>query len=356
MPDVASMKSRGAKAARRVVRPVVRPLDRRADRIVARAVRREVEPLVRAGRERADRLRELEQLLADSEARADDLGDRLAAAESRRAYDVGLNQMSFDERRAYASYPESAMFINIGAGAFDHPRWTNLDLSSEVYATRQTAAFIEYDLTASQPLPLPSSSVELAYTSHTIEHVKDPDVQQLFAEVFRVLRPGGVFRITCPDAHMYYLAARNNVYDRFFYRMNTWFRRHGIDDSSVSPIDFVASGVATGLTGTRLIRDADPDLARELSDLFHTLPETEFLENLCARVEFSAAQPARHVNWWTHDKVMRTLASSGFTDVRVSTFGGSMAAPMCDTSRFDNTVRDESIYVEATKSPSDEPS
>lgn len=38
-------------------------------------------------------------------------------------------------------------FINIGAGRFSHPYWTNVDYGSDWYAKAQTQSFVEYDLT-----------------------------------------------------------------------------------------------------------------------------------------------------------------------------------------------------------------
>ena len=261
----------------------------------------------------------------------------------------GLNLLSFREDIAYRGYADEAVLVNVGAGGFSHPRWTNLDVSSAHYESQRSADFIEYDLNSGAPLPFASGSVALAYTSHTIEHVKDLPVAKLFEEFHRVLRPGGVLRVTCPDARGYYQAARHGHLDRYFYRMNTWFRRHGISDHEVTAVDFIARGVATGLSPAGLIRQSRPELASELGVALETLDQDDFLEYMCRLVEFEIEHVDRHVNWWTHDKVERMLTRAGFDIVWPSTFGGSIAAPMCDTSRFDNTVRDESLYVEALR-------
>ena len=261
----------------------------------------------------------------------------------------GLNLLSFREEIAYRGFSDDAVFINVGAGGFSHPRWTNVDMSSAHYDPHRASEFIEHDLNSELPLPFASGSVALAYTSHTIEHVKDAPAASLFQELHRVLRPGGVLRITCPDAAGYYRAARHGHLDRYFYRMNTWFRRHGVSDDEVAAVDFIARGVATGLSPAALLRDTDPDLADELTAAFEALDRDDFLELLCGLVQFSNEYVDRHVNWWTHDKVHRMLNRAGFDSVWTSTFGGSIAAPMCDTTRFDTTVRDESLYVEALR-------
>src|SRR5262249_53945636 len=65
--------------------------------------------------------------------------------------------------------------------------------------------FIDFnhDLTKVQPIPIASDSLEKAFSSHTIEHLKDDHVLFLFQEIFRALKPGGIFRITCPDTRRF---------------------------------------------------------------------------------------------------------------------------------------------------------
>ena len=64
------------------------------------------------------------------------------------------------------------------------------------------------------PIKLPDESVEIVYTSHTIEHIADIYVDHLFREVHRILKKGGTFRITCPDIGKCYDAylARDEEY------------------------------------------------------------------------------------------------------------------------------------------------
>lgn len=49
-----------------------------------------------------------------------------------------------------------------------------------------------------QPLPYADDSVEMVVLSHTLEHVSAPDALAFLTECQRILRPGGIARITCP--------------------------------------------------------------------------------------------------------------------------------------------------------------
>lgn len=46
---------------------------------------------------------------------------------------------------------------------------------------------------------IPDDSIELIYNCHVLEHFKRRDVGRVLSEWFRVLRPGGVLRVSVPD-------------------------------------------------------------------------------------------------------------------------------------------------------------
>lgn len=54
-----------------------------------------------------------------------------------------------------------------------------------------------------KPFPWQSGSVDVTYSSHTLEHMSREEGRQFLSECFRVLRPGGVIRIIVPDLRWY---------------------------------------------------------------------------------------------------------------------------------------------------------
>jgi len=81
--------------------------------------------------------------------------------------------------------------VNLGCGRRRHPDWTNCDLipdASDVLA-----------VDVRQKLPFDSETCDAVYASHVLEHLAATDARRLVAEIFRVLRPGGVVRIVVPD-------------------------------------------------------------------------------------------------------------------------------------------------------------
>lgn len=78
-----------------------------------------------------------------------------------------------------------------------HEQFTPIgaDLVSEYLeeARRDYGDKIKFIQTTPTTIPLPDSSVDVVYTIDTIEHLSRP--KELLAEVFRVMKPGGVFLV-----------------------------------------------------------------------------------------------------------------------------------------------------------------
>lgn len=53
------------------------------------------------------------------------------------------------------------------------------------------------------PLRFPADTWDGIYAHHTVEHISYQDAAQLFQEVWRILRPGGTFRMIVPDLEVF---------------------------------------------------------------------------------------------------------------------------------------------------------
>jgi len=60
---------------------------------------------------------------------------------------------------------------------------------------------IEYG-DATKGLPIPTGSVDVLYSSHMLEHLDQKEVALFLKEARRILRSGGIIRITVPDLRM----------------------------------------------------------------------------------------------------------------------------------------------------------
>lgn len=81
--------------------------------------------------------------------------------------------------------------LQIGAGKNLREGWLNTNW----YPVANSAVF----LNATKPFPMPDACFDYAYSEHVIEHVPEPGGANMIRETFRVLKPGGKFRLSTPD-------------------------------------------------------------------------------------------------------------------------------------------------------------
>ena len=82
-------------------------------------------------------------------------------------------------------------FLNVGCGSKFHKSWTNIDMVS--YSPYVKAHNIL------KGFPYPSNYFDVVYHSHVLEHIPKEKAFDFLRECLRVLKPGGVLRIVCPD-------------------------------------------------------------------------------------------------------------------------------------------------------------
>jgi predicted SAM-dependent methyltransferase len=240
----------------------------------------------------------------------------------------------------------SKAFFNIGSGRWRHPYWTNVDYVSEYYNYAKSLIDIQWDISLLKPLDTPANSIELAYCSHTAEHLTDEQDRFMFREVHRILKPGAVFRVTCPNIDLYYQAYK---------RRDAYVRQHF---SVAEPLDEVET---MGLwfvneIASQLVQDFDEHVApmrdlREIEQILASLPMSEVCDYFCSRINYEVHRrnPGHHINWWTNDKMCRELKAAGFSETIVSLAGASVTPAMRDRNFFDTVNPTFSIFVDAIK-------
>jgi predicted SAM-dependent methyltransferase len=254
---------------------------------------------------------------------------------------------------------DNKCFYNIGAGNFEHPYWTNVDYDNEWYKDNRdkTLKGIQYDLFSLQPIPVKSNTAEIVYTSHTIEHITNAAAQNMFNEAYRILKPGGYFRLTTPDIDLAFNAYRKG--DRtFFHWIDYYSKPYMIKEMKLAiPMEqasldqiflyYFASSVSTLHSHGSETRIQDS----EIKKIFSEKPYEDALDYCISRcpIEIQKKFAGNHINWWNQKKVIRMLEKSGFTQIYRSGFGQSATPPLRNTNLFDNTHPELSLFVEAIK-------
>jgi predicted SAM-dependent methyltransferase len=90
--------------------------------------------------------------------------------------------------------------LNVGSyTVMFHNGWLNLDIiDCHQWATAHHYKFLHMD--ASKPMRLDDNVVDLMLSSHMLEHLNWNDGLAFLKEAYRVLKPGGVLRLSVPDA------------------------------------------------------------------------------------------------------------------------------------------------------------
>jgi predicted SAM-dependent methyltransferase len=105
-------------------------------------------------------------------------------------------------RRTLLALPGGDLCINIGCGSRPLPGWVNLD------AARGEQVDVVWDLR--HGLPFPDESCAAIFGEHVIEHIPKDGAEFLLRECHRALRPGGVVRLSTPDAGKFLRAYVND--------------------------------------------------------------------------------------------------------------------------------------------------
>ncbi len=248
-------------------------------------------------------------------------------------------------------------FYNVGAGAFHHPYWTNVDKPSDWYKGHQQQEMIAFDLMEKVPLPIADGSALLVYTSHTMEHIPNDAARRFYAEAFRVLAPGGLLRVTVPNAELFFRAyrARDRHFDDMIkrYRTTEAARRIKMDrpPKERSSQQLFLWRIAATVSPHHIDSAAERMSDEEIDRVFETLPLPEALDYCTSRsdLESQHRNPGGHVNWWTWDKLSQFLHDAGFGHVNRCGYGQSASPLLRDTHYFDCTRPHSSLYVEACK-------
>lgn len=84
--------------------------------------------------------------------------------------------------------------LQLGAGSNKLSGWFNTD-----YYARSSIFFLD----ATKKFIFPDGTFEYVFSEHHIEHISYKHTQVMLDEVFRVMKPGGYFKVNTPDLYKY---------------------------------------------------------------------------------------------------------------------------------------------------------
>lgn len=253
-------------------------------------------------------------------------------------------------------------YLNLGCGKNYFSGWNNVDL--------YTNNNVDYG-NLEKKLLFPDNIFDVAYCSHALEHLRYDQGIRIIKEVFRVLRPQGIFRLVVPDLEQIcreYLSILEKCainYTEKNYQSYNWIILELLDQ------------MVREESGGKMIKLLDSGNADKEYILFRT--GDEFVEYLSAnKKDKKLIGKKRKSIWpgnafkiffdkrrfdksgekhkWMYDRVSlkQILEGAGFQKFTVQTFDKSFISDWdkfnLDKSKYGNAPRKpDSLFVEAVK-------
>ena len=257
---------------------------------------------------------------------------------------------------------KSRPFINFGPGNFRHKYWTIADKiyhanNGKLWSESRGNSFhekidYEFDLYKQQPINIDDGTYEIAYASHIVEHAYDEDNKYFFKEVYRILRKGGIFRVTAPNIDLGLRAARNkdySFYGQYYFQKGGHFREQVLGKiERRKPIEWFVLENCSLLVNSENSTFLEPSQCADFlwsnKDIYKTLNKASSLSDRSLNEKLAV-----HVNWFNPEKICRMLKGAGFSKILISSYGQSISPILRDIRYFDNTNPLVSWYVDAIK-------
>ena len=243
------------------------------------------------------------------------------------------------DKELYKNFKGDGEYVNVGAGAFRHPYWTNIDYKgqSKYYQTIQGKEEIDYlniNLCGENVrLPFDDNSVKLIYCSHTLEHLQTEHALHFLKESHRILQLGGTLRLALPDIKADFEIAR------------ILYIQLGAQSEQIKKL-------CRKISSHMLSPTADIDIAQLTSILI----ESNFDPNKCypqfqaiCDLRFLKHKPEQHISFWTHDRLSELSKELCFNVYLPLYRGSTTASPFKNINLFDTTESHISIYGEFLK-------
>lgn len=256
-------------------------------------------------------------------------------------------------------------FFNFGGGdGFIEKNWINVEYSLDT-GNEGDPFVLEHDINSCEKIPVPDNEAQLIYSSHLIEHLPQAAVEFLFSEAYRILEPGGLIRIVCPDYDIAYNSWKQNDYS--VYEPFQLDKRY---DRKITTHEAFLCLTATPLFYTILSQKVKAELRlpeitderlKELDGKMDRYALADYLCSLLGNRNYINLFPddpilaewfhsgCFHVNWFTYDKLINMLKKAGFINVKKSELLKSASPHMRNSCLFDSTAPWIQLYVEAGK-------
>jgi SAM-dependent methyltransferase len=233
-------------------------------------------------------------------------------------------------------------FISLGDTnySFYRPGWKTADLIDADY-------LIDF---RKESLPFENDSLDGVHSSHVVEHITQEAGLQLFQEIYRCLKPGGIFRFSTPDMDL--LLERYKLSDwKFFLQADGSYILKRILSGDLSSESLLMHNRLVGWFASysgRCDTAGGPIVDRKLlEEKLISLSKYEF-RDWCV----SLLKPNRtyaHIHLYDYQELETSLKTIGFKSICQTKYGESSCPAMVNPPIDGLQHKTYSLYIEAIK-------
>jgi SAM-dependent methyltransferase len=200
------------------------------------------------------------------------------------------------------------------------------------------------------PLPFQSCSVDAINSSHVVEHLEPQAARNFYAECYRALKPGGVLRISTPDADLLIDKYMQGDW-HFFVRADGQYIFSRIYAGDIPPESLLLHNRLVGWFASysgRVDTGGGPIVSKLEVDGRLASGDVRDFSDWCVSL-LEDGRTYAHVNVYESTRLYKELREAGFTEIIPSGYGSSDHALLV-SSRIDKEKhKSYSLYVDAMK-------
>lgn len=248
---------------------------------------------------------------------------------------------SHEDKKRYKNYKSKDLYLNFGSGAFSHHYWKNYDYPG---ITRYYKAILGKPYKDFTPInlcerelriELDDNSTQLIYFSHVLEHLEQDKGEHLIKEFYRILKPGGILRISIPDDHKLMQHA-------LYCHESDGFCEDFKSLSSATSIQFIfkEAGCKTKEELYKLAKSENFSIEKIKNKLSLELKDINTFKN---------EDPSRHITHWSNRMIFEISKKVNFKKCMLLFRGHTNALPFENLNVFDLTESHNSRFFEFIK-------
>ena len=198
---------------------------------------------------------------------------------------------------------------------------------------------IVFNLNTINDLPIEDNTFDIVYSSHTLEHIREEYLENIIQNIYRILKPGGLFRIIVPNfIKSISELKKNNI--NYFKKIN---KEVGTGNSNRIIDRFSRFNISYAINNKSMGPELDQN---DVNKIMNSEPK-DIRRLMIDKIPIKASYYG-HVNIIEKNYLIQLLNKCMFKNIKELKFRES-SSPICRNNNMFNNRPNSSIYVECIK-------